>query len=148
MFRNYLKTAWRHLVKNKGYSLLNILGLAVGMAVALLIGLWASNELSYDRFIPDHQRIYQLARNHNSNGELLTFNTVSLKLVDQLRSEIPEIEYITESDWMTPNGLMVDNRKFYLPGAQVNSDFLRLFKFDFVEGNAATSLADPYYIVL
>lgn len=123
MFRNYLKTAWRHLVTNRVYSLLNIMGLAVGMAVALLIGLWAHNEFSYDKFIPDHQRIYQLARNFNSNGELRTFTNVSLKLVDQLRNEIPEIEYIVESDWMTPNGLMIDDRKFYLPGAQANKDF-------------------------
>ncbi len=52
MFRNYFKTAWRNLVNNKVYSTLNIMGLAVGMAVAFLIGLWSYNEYTYDRFLP------------------------------------------------------------------------------------------------
>ena len=52
MFANYFKTAWRSLIRNKVYSALNILGLATGMAVALLIGLWVKGQLSYDRFLP------------------------------------------------------------------------------------------------
>ena len=86
MFRNYFKTAWRNLVKNKVYSTLNILGLAVGMAVALLIGLWAYNEYSYDKFLPNYQQLYQVRKNFNSNGQLITFSNVSLKLTDVLRS--------------------------------------------------------------
>ncbi len=54
MFKNYFKTAWRNLANNKVYSALNIPGLAIGMAVALLIGLWVYYQLSYDRFLPDH----------------------------------------------------------------------------------------------
>jgi hypothetical protein len=56
MFRNYFKTAWRNLVNNKVYSILNISGLAVGMAVALIIGLWAYHESTYDKFLPGHER--------------------------------------------------------------------------------------------
>jgi putative ABC transport system permease protein len=140
MFRNYLKTAWRNLVKNKVYSVLNISGLAVGMAVALLIGLWAYNEYSYDKFLPDHQRLYRLQRNFNNNGEILTFGTISLK--------IPEIEYIVESDWMVPNGLKVGDQKFYMRGAQAQSDFLKMFQYPLLKGNANTVLKDPYSIVL
>ena len=57
MFKNYLKTAWRNLLKNKGYSILNILGLATGMAVAMLIGLWAQHEISYDSFHANKKNI-------------------------------------------------------------------------------------------
>ena len=55
MFRNYFKTAWRSIVRGKVYSLLNLLGLATGMAVALLIGLWVHYQLSYDRFVPGYE---------------------------------------------------------------------------------------------
>src|SRR5690606_24885361 len=116
MFSNYLKIAWRNLVHNKIYSAINILGLATGMAVALLIALWVYQECTYNRFLPDHERLYQVKRNYNSNGEILTFPTTSLKLADVLRSTIPEIEYLAETDWMGPHGLKAGDRRLYLPG--------------------------------
>ena len=148
MFSNYFKTAWRNLIKNKAYSALNILGLAVGMAVALIIGLWAYNEYSYDRFLPNYRQLYQVKKNVNSNGKILTFNSVSLKLADVLRSQIPEIEYAAESDWMGGHGLMVDDKKLYLSGAQIHGDFLKMFQYPLLTGNANTVLQDPYSIVL
>jgi putative ABC transport system permease protein len=148
MFTNYFKTAWRNLIKNKAYSILNIMGLAVGMAVALLIGLWSYNEYSYDRFLPNYQQLYQVKKNFNSNGQILTFNSVSLKLANVLRSQFPEIEYVAESDWMTPHGLMAGDKKFYLAGAQINGDFLKMFQYPLLEGNANAALSDPYSIVL
>ncbi len=84
MWRNYLKTAWRNLLKNKAYSVINVLGLAAGMAVALLIGLWVYNEYSYDRFLPGYQQLYRVQRNYDSNGDTLTFRTISPKLADVL----------------------------------------------------------------
>jgi putative ABC transport system permease protein len=148
MFRNYFKTAWRNLLKNKVYSTLNIMGLAVGMAVALLIGLWTYNEYTYDRFLPNYQQLYHVKRNFNSNGQIITFGNVSLKLTEVLRSQIPEIEYVAESDWMIPHGLKVGDKKFYLAGAQINGDFLKMFEYPLLVGNAATVLKDPYSIVL
>ena len=148
MFSNYFKTAWRNLLKNKAYSILNIMGLAVGMAVALLIGLWSYNEYSFDRFLPNYRQLYQVKKNFNSNGQILTFNSASLKLADVLRSQFPEIEYVAESDWMTPHGLKVADKKFYLAGAQINSDFLKMFEYPLLEGNANSALQDPYSIVL
>lgn len=148
MFRNYFKTAWRNILRSKGYSALNILGLATGMAVALLIGLWVHHEYSYDKFLPDYQRLYQVRRNFNSNGEILTFSTTSLKLTEVLRSQIPEIEYVAESDWMGSHGLMVGEKKLYLNGGQTGSDFLKMFQYPLLQGNASSVLNDPYSIVL
>ena len=62
MLKNYWLVAWRNLVNNKVYSALNIAGLATGMAVALLIGLWVVNEFSYDKFLPNSGQIYQVDR--------------------------------------------------------------------------------------
>jgi putative ABC transport system permease protein len=148
MFTNYFKTAWRNLLKNKVYSTLNIMGLAVGMAVALLIGLWAYDEYTYDRILPNYQQLYQVKKNFNSNGQILTFGGVSLKLADVLRSQIPEIEYVAESDWMVSHGLKVGDKKNYLAGAQINGDFLKMFQYPLLYGNANTVLNDPYSIVL
>lgn len=148
MFSNYFKTAWRNMMRSKGYSALNILGLAIGMAVALLIGLWVHHEYSYDKFLPDYQRLYQVRRNFNSNGEILTFPTTSLKLATALRNEIPEIEYVAESDWMGSHGLMVGERKLYVQGAQIGSDFLKMFQYLLLQGSANNVLKDAYSIVV
>lgn len=148
MIRNYFKTAWRNISKSKGYSALNILGLATGMAVALIIGLWVYNEYSYDKFLPGYSQLYQVRRNFNSNGEVLTFSTTSLKLADVLRNQIPEIEFVAESDWMGPHGLMAGSKKFYMNGAQINADFLKMFQYPLLSGSAGKVLSDPYSIVL
>ncbi|MFD2573024.1 ABC transporter permease [Spirosoma soli] len=148
MLRSYLKIAWRNLVSQKGYSFINISGLAVGMAVAMLIGLWVFHEYSYDKFLPNYQQLYQVKRNYNSNGDTLTFATTSLKLADALRHQIPEIEYVAESDYMEPHGLKVGDQKFYMNGARIGSDFLKMFQYPLVKGEASIALQDPYSIVL
>ena len=73
MFRNYFKTAFRNLLKNKAHSVINITGLSVGMAIALLIGLWIWDELTYDRNFKDHDRIARVIQNLNINGETITW---------------------------------------------------------------------------
>ncbi|GGB24317.1 ABC transporter permease [Puia dinghuensis] len=148
MIKNYFLTAWRNLVKTKGYSALNISGLAIGMAVALLIGLWVYDQYSYDRFLPDYQRLYRVRRNFNSNGETLNFTSTSLKLADVLRKQIPEIEYVAETDGNQHHVLLVNNHQFYLEGIQIGSDFLKMFPFPLVQGNAGTVLKETYSIVL
>jgi putative ABC transport system permease protein len=148
MLKNYFKIAWRNIARSKGYSLINIFGLATGMAVALLIGLWVHNEYSYDRFLPDYGQLYRVQRNFNSNGDTLTFATTSLKLAEVLRSQVPEIEYVAESDWMGPHGLKAGEKKLYLSGALIGSDFLQMFKYPLVKGNAGTVMLDPFSIVL
>ncbi|MBZ4191470.1 ABC transporter permease [Niabella beijingensis] len=148
MIKNYIKTAWRNITRTLGYSILNILGLATGMAVALLIGLWVYEQYSYNKFLPDYDRLYRVQRNFDSNGDTLTFLTTSLKLADALRNQVPEIEYVAESDWMGPHGLMVGDKKLYLEGGQTGSDFLKMFQFPLLQGAANTVFKDAYSIVL
>jgi putative ABC transport system permease protein len=148
MLRTYVKTAWRNIARTPGYSTLNILGLAIGMGVALLIGLWVYDQYSYDRFLPDKERLYRVQRNFDSNGDTLTFQSTSLKLGEVLRREVPEIEFVAESDWMGAHGLMAGNKKIYQPGGQVGSDFLKMFPFPLLKGNAGSALNDAYSIVL
>jgi putative ABC transport system permease protein len=151
MFRNYLKIAWRNTLHNKVYSVLNIAGLAAGMAVALLIGLWVTDQYSYDRFLPDYARSYQVQMNLTSqhNGTS-TQTSIALPLVDVLRKEIPGVQYVAEADnigWMNHN-LLVGDKKLYLGGGAAGADFFKIFKYPFVKGNANSALKDIYTIVL
>ena len=148
MLQNYFKIAWRTLLKNKGYSVLNILGLAIGMAVTLLIGLWVYDEYSYDTWLPASQQVYQVRRNFSNNGDTLNFTTVSLKLAETLRDRIPEIEYVAESEYVYPHGLKAGDKKFFLSGTIVGVDFLKMFQFPMLQGSAETVFKDPYSIVL
>ena len=148
MFKNYFKTAWRNIIRSKGFSALNISGLATGMAVALLIGLWVHKEYSYDKFLPGYDQAYRVRRNYHGNGDTVTYGGSSLKLSDALRSQIPEIEYVAETDNFGQHGLVAGETKLYLAGGQTAKDFLKIFSFPLVKGNANTVLQDPYSIVL
>jgi putative ABC transport system permease protein len=148
MLKNYFKTAWRSIMRGRGYSALNIFGLATGMAVALIIGLWVYSQYSYDKFLPGYKQLYQVRRNFYGNGDIVTYGGASLKLTDALRNQIPEIESVAETDGGGLHGLMVANKKLYMNGNQVAADFLIMFPFTLLEGNAKNVLRDPYSIVL
>lgn len=148
MFRNYFKTAWRNITRTIGYSVLNISGLAIGMAVALLIGLWVYHQYSFDKFLPEYKSVYRVQRNFYSNGDTLTFQNTSLKLAEALRTQIPEIEYIAESDWTRSHALTVGDKKLYSIGAISGTDIFKIFQYSFVEGNVTSAFNDPYAIVL
>jgi putative ABC transport system permease protein len=151
MFRNYLKIAWRNTLHNKVYSMLNILGLAAGMAVALLIGLWVINQYSYDRFLPGYKQLYQVEMNLTSqhNGTS-TQTSIALPLTDVLKKEIPGIQYVAEADNIgrMNHGLLVGDKKLYMEGGAVGPEFFKIFQYPFIKGNANSALKDLYSIVL
>jgi len=148
MFKNYFKTAWRNLINNKVYSALNILGLATGMAVALIIGLWVYYQFSYDRFLPGYQQAYSVKFKYNNNGEIDVGSATCLPLAETLKKDIPGIRYATQTDWMGPHSLVVGDKKLYSGGAMAGSDFLKIFRYPLLKGNVDVVLKDPYSIVL
>ena len=148
MLKNHLRSAWRNIIRGRGYSALNIFGLATGMAVALIIGLWVHDQYVYDHFLPAYKRLYQVRRNFYGNGDTLNYGGTSLKLADALRNQIPEIESVAETDGGNLHGLMAGDRKLYVKGNQVAGDFLTMFQFPLLEGEAKNILNDPYSIVL
>jgi putative ABC transport system permease protein len=86
MYKNYLRIGWRNLLKNKGYSLINIGGLAMGMAVAMLIGLWVHDEVSYDKNFTNHHRIARVIQNQVFDGEVQTWFSQAMQLGPELRN--------------------------------------------------------------
>ena len=75
MFKNYLKIAWRNLIRNKGFSILNISGLSIGLTVFTLIVLWINFELGFDRFHENQERIYEVNNQYDVEGEIWTWNS-------------------------------------------------------------------------
>ncbi len=151
MFRNYLKIAWRNTLYNKVYSMLNIVGLATGMAVALLIGLWVINQYSYDRFLPGYKQLYQVEMNLTSQHNGTTTQTsIALPLADVLKKEIPGIRYVAEADNIgrMNHGLLVGDKKLYLEGGSAGAEFFKIFQYPFIKGNGNSALKDLYSIVL
>jgi putative ABC transport system permease protein len=148
MFKNYFKTAWRNLVQNKVYSLLNILGLATGMAVALLIGLWVHYQFSYDKFLPNHDNVFKVGKQYIDKGTKQVVMATPQPLADALRKDVPGIQYVARTDWMKPHGLSVSDKKLYMPGGMVEKDFLKIFQYPFLKGNANNALQDTYSVIL
>src|SRR6478735_12448355 len=85
MIKNYFKIAWRNLVKSRMHSFINIIGLSLGMAVAILIGLWMYDELSFDKNFTHHDRIAKVIQNVTNNSEVQTWQSVPYPLAEELR---------------------------------------------------------------
>lgn len=148
MFRNFLKTGWRSLIHDKAYSLLNIVGLAAGMAVALLIGLWVQYQVSFDRFLPGHEQVYKAGKRWTEEGEKRVSMVTPMPLTEAIKREVPGIKYVAATDWMKPHGLVVGEKQLYLNGAMAGSDFLNIFQYPLLRGERNSALSDPYSIVL
>ncbi|MBS1523817.1 MAG: ABC transporter permease [Bacteroidetes bacterium] len=151
MIRNYLKIAWRNILGNKVYSALNITGLATGMAVALLIGLWAYDQYSYDKFLPGYEQAYSVKVNFtNSHDGTHTQNYLPIPLADVLKNDVPGIKYVAVTDLtdFPARDFLVGNKKLLVNGGTVASDFLKIFQYTLLKGNVNNVLKDPFSIVI
>jgi ABC-type antimicrobial peptide transport system permease subunit len=148
MVKNYFKTAWRNLLKNKRLSFINIFGLAIGMSFAMLIGLWIQNEISFDSFHANKDRIAVVMKNTLFNDKRNTQEATPLPLHDELKTNYPEVKRATRVDWGGEHNLMVGNNKFNKMGTYVDPDYLGMFTFPVIKGDTKTALNDPYSIVL
>lgn len=149
MFRNFLITAIRSLVRQKGFSLINILGLALGLACALLILLWVQDELSFDRFHEHADRLYRVEEDQYYSGEVYHVNVTPYPSGPIWKDEIPEIEDACRYQW--PSGMLFTygEKAFYEGGCvAVDSTFFNLFTYEFLYGNKETALTEPYTTVL
>jgi putative ABC transport system permease protein len=148
MFQNYFRTAWRSLLRNRLYSILNVLGLAIGMAVALLIGLWVHDQVTYDCFFPGYEQTYQVRYNYNDNGIIRNTDEVCIPLAGALKQDIPEIEHaaVFGLNWETT--ARVGEKRISLNYAAVGPEYLKVFPFEVLEGDAATALQESGSLVL
>lgn len=148
MIKNYFKTAWRNLINNKVYSLLNVLGLATGMAVAFMIGLWVYYQFSYDRFLPDYEQVYSVKLKTNNNGTVSVGSSTPLPLADAIKQTVPGVKYVAQPNWIAGHLLANGDKKIFQNGGIEGGDFLKIFKYPLINGNSNTALQDAYSIVL
>jgi putative ABC transport system permease protein len=148
MIRNYLKVAWRNLLRNKGLSFINIFGLSVGMAFVLVIGIWVKYEHNYDRFHSNIDRIAQVRKHTLFNNEKNTQVAVMLPLYDELRTNYPEVKRVSRVQPFNSRSLVAGEKKLSKNGFYVDPDFLRIFSFPVIKGDKETALNDPNSIVL
>lgn len=147
MFKNYLKIAWRNLWKNKGYSALNILGLAIGITCTSLILLWVEDEMSFDNFSQKQDLVYYVPTNQQYEGEWGTYYSTPMLLAKDLKKEIPEI---VRASATSPQALLFTQGENAInrQGRYANADLFEIFSLKFLEGNKNTAFNRPDAIVL
>ncbi|HMH24646.1 MAG TPA: ABC transporter permease [Puia sp.] len=148
MIRNYFKIAWRHLIKNKAYSGINILGLAIGMAVALLIGMWISDEVSFNKNFTNYDRVVRVMINSTHGNDTRTMPTMPIPLSGELRTRYAEdFKKVTMASWNFPTIMAVGEKTISQGGIYVQPEFMQMFSIPMISGTWA-SLNDPSSIVI
>lgn len=148
MIKNYLKIAWRNLLKNRVYSFLNITGLAVGMAVAIMIGLWMNDELTFDHYHKNHDRIAQVYQSQTFNGKIGTGNAIPRPLEMELRTNYADnFKHIVMSSWRFRSILTYGEKKLVKEGNFMQQGAPDMLGLDMVKGTQK-GLQDPNSILL
>ncbi|MFQ5633435.1 MAG: ABC transporter permease, partial [bacterium] len=147
MLKNYFKITLRNLHRQKIYSFINIAGLAIGMACAILILLWVQDELSYDRFHHNADRIYRIVAEWKEPA-LKSARTPG-KLAPTIKAEIPEVVYIARVMPATKSAFRYAEKAFYEEAiAYVDPAFFEMFSFDLLEGDKSNVLENTGTIVI
>ena len=152
MVKNYLKMAWRNLMKHKGHTAINILGLAVGMACFLLILFYVKDESSFDKFHKDYERIYRITEvNYADGGETMLANAYSA-IGPVLQSDFPEFESFVRIHFEEvsvrrstagPEGKFQESEFAF-----ADSTFWEVFDFELLAGDKKSLLNEPFLVVL
>lgn len=148
MFKNYLKTAIRNIVKEKGYSFINILGLSIGMAACILIMFWVFDELSFDKFHENSQSIYQINKSYIIGGKESYNPSLPMPLVFALRNDFAEVKYATA--FSRYRALFRYGDKIFNETniCETDSSFFDVFSFEFLYGNRIEALKKPNTLVI
>jgi len=149
MFKNNLLVAWRNLVKNKIYSIINVLGLAAGMAVAMLIAFWIWDEVTYNRYHTKHKRLAQVMTTFTgTDGKMGTGQAVCMPIGNELRTKYgSDFKNISMASWNFSHVLTVGEKKISTNGMWVESNFPSMFSLRILKGNG-NSLSDPSAILI
>jgi putative ABC transport system permease protein len=147
MIVNFLKLSFRNLWKNRGYSFLNIFGLAIGIACAGLIFLWVENELSYDQFIPKKDRLFYVMENQTYQGKVRTFGSTPVPFGPAVKREIPGIAATCRVQSKT-SLFSLGDKSLYENGAFADSTIFGMFSLPFLEGSAIEAFRQPTNIVI
>lgn len=147
MIRNYLKIAWRNLTKSKVYSFINVFGLAVGMAVAMMIGLWINDEMSANKHHANYKTLYQVKMHQTFDGRRGTQDALPYPMGEELKTKYPDFKAVAMCDWGSTRSLVVGNQKFLKYGHYIGDEAIDMFSLKVKNGDK-NPLKEPYSIVL
>jgi putative ABC transport system permease protein len=148
MFKNYLKTTFRNLLKNKGYTFLNIFGLAIGIACAALIFLWVEDEVSFNDYFSNRDNLYKVKDHQTYDGNTFTFDATPGPMAQGIKSEIPGIKNSARASWTSQSMFSLDDKNINEMGFYVDSSFLSMFQLTFIKGNPSSAFSQLYSIVI
>lgn len=148
MLRNYILIALRQLRKNKVFSVINISGLAIGMAAVMLILIWVHNELSYENFQENKERIWQLWNKGEWSGNLQCWPNTPKVAAKSLRQDFPEVGKVARFNWANMALLNYNGKKINARGNITDPEFLDIFTFPLVKGDKAHLFDDLHSIVI
>jgi putative ABC transport system permease protein len=148
MIKNYVLIAFRTLYRNSFYSLINVVGLSVGIACSILILLWVADELSFNRFHQSYDRIHEVMVNQEFSGEVVTIQTAPFPLAAAIKNTSAGIKRVALTNHGEGDVLTVGETKINKMGLAVTDDFLKMFSFEFVAGDPATALNEPASLVI
>lgn len=148
MLKSYFIAAWRQLARNKSYSSLNIFGLALGIACAMLIFLWMGDEFQYDRHYENYSRLYRVMENQRYEGKIYTFAAMPGKFAAAIKEELPEVKYSTSASWGGRELFIFDDRSIYETGFFADPDFLKIFSSKVLKGDTTAVLNDPSSVII
>ena len=149
MIRNYLKTGWRNIIKNKGTFAVNITGLALGIASCIMIMLYVADELSYDRFNKKADQIARVVFRANVNGEAMNEAVVMAPVAQTLKNDLPEVIDATRIA-KSYNNRLESNGSYYGQSnlAYVDPNFFNVFTLPIIRGDQKTPLDKPNSVVI
>ena len=148
MLHNYIKIAFRSLLKNQTYSIINIGGLAIGLASSILIFLWVADEYSYDTFHVNYNNIYQVYNQAEWNGHIGTGNSQPYPLREALLAQSSGIKHVVMTNWGEGNMLQVGETRLNKYGLNASEDFFKVFTYEWLSGDPATALNELTSIVI
>ena len=148
MIRNYLLIAIRNLKRNKSFSFINILGLALGMACSLMIMLWVKSEYSIDAFNKNSSRLYSVYEKQFYKEKVDAFHSTPALMADEMKKVLPEVEYASGFGWMNTNRFEVGDKMIEEVGSWAGEDFFKMFSYTLLQGDAQTALNSPSAIAI
>jgi len=150
MFKNYFKIAWRNLIKDRQFSLLNLIGLSSGLACVLLIYLWVTDELSIDKFNKNDSRLYQvLKKNTDGTGAIRIGENTQGLLAEFIAKELPEVEFAAcTKKQREPGVLSFGDKKIKATIRFVSNDFFKVFSYELIRGNKRKPIPDVTSVLL
>ncbi|MEA3480121.1 MAG: ABC transporter permease [Bacteroidota bacterium] len=149
MFKNHLLVAIRNLWRNKGFSIINIFGLSIGLAATILLFLYIFHELSFDRFHSQKNRIYRVHYISESEGVFTSSSIMTAGIGPSIIEELPEVQTMMRFSNPTNGFFTYKDKNYHIRDiSYVDSSFFTLFDFTLLEGNAELALDEPFTVVL